>query len=70
MYNFRYEDWLCNTSRGIDLTMGQWLWHQWPALLLSSLRTFVLKIVDEKFAKRFTEKVGIKRKIKVYFTFD
>jgi hypothetical protein len=67
-YFFRYDEWRHNkTTTHLNITVGQWIWFQWPALVLSSFFTFFIKVADEKMAKSFADKRGIKRKIKVNF---
>jgi hypothetical protein len=67
---FRYDEWRNNkTTTHLNITVGQWLWYQWPALVLSSFFTFFIKLADEKMAKHFADKRGMKRRVKVNYQF-
>ena len=52
-------------STHLDITGLQWIWYQFPMLIISSVLTLLVKLFDEKLAKWYADNRGMKRKVKV-----
>ncbi len=64
--SFRYHEKVNNISQThLNISGRDWIWYQFPMLVISSITTLLVKLFDEKMAKWYADNRGMKRKVKV-----